>query len=64
MYSISLNFCPFNLQDDEEEEERDIVKAIPVSKRFPSGRFDTVIVLKTDNAESTGLTGTYYATNC
>jgi len=58
-----FKFCPFNLQD-EEEEERDIVKAIPVSKCFPSGRFDTVIVLKTDNAESTGLTGTYYATNC
>ena len=54
-----FKFCPFNLQDDEEE-ERDIVKAIPVSKRFPSGRFDTVIVLRTDNAESTGLTGESY----
>jgi hypothetical protein len=50
-----FKFHPIRLQDD--DEERDVVKAIPVSKRLPSGRFDTVIVLKTDDAESTGLAG-------
>lgn len=52
-----FKFSPLGLQD--EDEERDIVKAIPISKQLPSGRFDTVIVLKTDNAESTGLAGMF-----
>lgn len=51
-----IKFSPLGLQD--EDEERDIVKAIPISRQLPSGRFDTVIVLKTDDAESTGLAGT------
>ena len=54
-----FKFCPLDLQDEEDAEERDIVKAIPISRQLPSGRFDTVIVLKTDNAESTGLAGKY-----
>lgn len=53
-----FKFSPFGLQD--EEEERDVVKAIPISRHLPSGRFDTVIVLKTDNAESTGLAGMFH----
>ena len=53
-----FKFSPFGLQD--EEEERDIVKAIPISRHLPSGRFDTVIVLKTDNAKSTGLAGMFH----
>jgi hypothetical protein len=52
-----FKFSPLGLQDDEVVEERDIVKAIPISRQLPSGRFDTVIILKTDNAESTGLAG-------
>jgi hypothetical protein len=54
-----FKFSPHGLQDEDGAEERDIVKAIPISKQLPSGRFDTVIVLKTDNAESTGLAGKY-----
>ncbi|KAF8906944.1 hypothetical protein CPB84DRAFT_1844079 [Gymnopilus junonius] len=51
-----FRFCPEALQDG--EEEKDIVKAVPRSKGFPHGRFDTVVVLATDEAESHGLTGT------
>lgn len=51
-----FKFSPLGLQD--EDDERDVVKAIPISRQLPSGRFDTVIVLKTDNVESTGLAGT------
>ncbi|KAF8876593.1 hypothetical protein CPB84DRAFT_1817663 [Gymnopilus junonius] len=54
--SNMFRFCPEALQDG--EEEKDIVKAVPRSKGFPHGRFDTVIVLATDEAESHGLTGT------
>ena len=54
-----FKFCSLSLQDEEGEEKRDIVKAIPISRQLPLGRFDTVIVLKTDNAESTGLAGRY-----
>ncbi|RDB30888.1 hypothetical protein Hypma_004899 [Hypsizygus marmoreus] len=51
-----FKFHPSSLQDD--EEESDIVKAIPISKTNPHGRFDTVIVLKGDAAEATGVAGT------
>ena len=50
-----FKFSPLSLQD--EDDERDIVKAIPISRQQSSGCFDTVIVLKTDEAESTGLAG-------
>ena len=50
-----FRFSPLALQD--EDDERDIIKAIPISRQQSSGRFDTVIVLKTDEVESTGLAG-------
>lgn len=46
---------PEGIQDD--EEESDIVKAVPRSSRLPHGRFDTVVCIVDDNAESTGLDG-------
>lgn len=52
-----FKFHPSSLQDDDTE-ENDIVKAIPISRKTPHGRFDPVVVLKGDNAESTGLEGT------
>lgn len=48
---------PTSLVDD--EEEHDIIKATPKSKKFPDGRFDTAVVLYTDDAESTGLQGKF-----
>ena len=42
---------------NEEEEEKDLVKAIPKSAKVPDGCFSTVIVLVNDRAESTGLDG-------
>lgn len=44
---------------DGKEETADIVKAQPVSRKQPDGRFDTVIVLAKDSAESVGLTGAW-----
>ena len=41
-----------------EEETAIIVKAMPKSKKNPHGRFDTVVVINSDQAESTGLEGT------
>jgi len=52
-----FRFHPVSLHD--EEEEHDIVKAMPLSKSLPAGRFDTVIVLDKDEAESTGMAGKY-----
>jgi len=43
------------IQDN--EEETDIVKALPRSSRLPHGRFDTVVCIVDDEAESTGLVG-------
>jgi hypothetical protein len=43
------------LQDG--DEEKDFVKAMPPSKQLPCSRFDPVIVMVSDKAESTGLTG-------
>jgi hypothetical protein len=45
------------LQDG--DEEKDFVKAMPPSKQLPHGRFNPVIVMVSDEAESTGLTGQY-----
>jgi len=50
-------FHPVSLND--EEEEYDLVKAMPISKSLPAGCFDTVIVLDKDEAESTGMAGKY-----
>ncbi|PPQ97258.1 hypothetical protein CVT26_000650 [Gymnopilus dilepis] len=51
-----FRFHPEELQDD--EEEKDLVKAIAKSAKLPHGRFDTVVVLVDEEAESTGLAGT------
>ena len=50
-----FRFHPEEIQDN--EEENDIIKAIPMSGRLPHGRFDTVVVIVKDEAESTGLHG-------
>lgn len=44
-----------SLQD--EMEEKDMVKAVPPSKQLPDGRFDPVVIMVSDEAESTGLAG-------
>jgi hypothetical protein len=46
------------LQD--KEEESDVVKAIPISSKLPSGHFDPVVVLQTDDAEATRMTGMFF----
>lgn len=46
---------PQGIQDD--EEESDIVRALPRSADNPHGRFDTVIAIINNTAESTGLDG-------
>ncbi|KAI1785254.1 hypothetical protein LXA43DRAFT_976331 [Ganoderma leucocontextum] len=53
-----FKFNPDALEDD--EEENDVVKAMPAFGPR-SGRFDSVVVLNTDDAESTGLQGTRIA---
>ena len=51
-------FHPKSIHDvNAEGEEDDIVKAIPKSRQLPFGRFDTVVVITKDDAESTGLAG-------
>ena len=53
-----FRFHPKSIHDvNVEGEEDDIVKAIPKSRRLPFGRFDTVVVITKDDAESTGLAG-------
>ncbi|PPQ81799.1 hypothetical protein CVT26_010042 [Gymnopilus dilepis] len=51
-----FRFHPEGMQDD--EEESDLVRAIPKSAKSPHGQFDTVVVIANDKAESTGLAGT------
>jgi hypothetical protein len=53
-----FRFHPETLQD--EGEENDLVKAIPASSKLPNGRFDTVVALVSDTAESTGLQGSWF----
>ncbi|CAA7267864.1 unnamed protein product [Cyclocybe aegerita] len=48
-------FQPEGIQDD--KEEHDIIWAIPQSKGYPHGRYDTAVVLVNDEAQSTGLAG-------
>jgi hypothetical protein len=50
-----FRFHPQGIHDD--EEESDLVRALPVSTQNPRGRFDTVIAIINDKAESTGLDG-------
>jgi hypothetical protein len=52
-----FRFHPEALQDDHEGEEEDVVKALPESTKLPYGRFDTVVAIVSDTAESTGLAG-------
>jgi hypothetical protein len=54
VYSM-FRFHPEIIQDD--NEECDIVRAVPCSSPCPRGRFDTVIVIDNDIAEATGLEG-------
>jgi hypothetical protein len=50
-----FRFHPQSIQDD--EEEIDLVRALPRSDQNPCGRFDTVIAIVGNTAESTGLDG-------
>lgn len=50
-------FNPGNLFDDDSDAVKEIVKAIPFSKRSLVPRFDTVIVLDADEAQSTAVIG-------
>ena len=50
-----FRFHPQGIQDN--EEENDLVRALPRSAQNPRGRFDTVIAIVNDRAESTGLDG-------
>ena len=54
-----LHITPTSLNDDNAA-EKDTIKAFPVSPQNPFGRFDTVIVMVNDKAESTGLIGMVY----
>ena len=48
-----FHFHPEGIQDN--DEENDLVKALPQSSQNPHGRFDTVIAIINDEAESTGV---------
>ena len=53
-----FKFQPHNLSDISDSEETDTVKAIPKnSLHEPNGCFDTIVVLRSDEAESTGVEG-------
>jgi hypothetical protein len=53
-----FKFQPHHLQDDSDPGEAETVKAIPInSPHEANGRFDTVVVLRTPEAESTGVEG-------
>ncbi|KAE9389273.1 hypothetical protein BT96DRAFT_960073 [Gymnopus androsaceus JB14] len=51
-------FSPSNLFDDDLDGIHETVKAIPVSRRSHIPRFDTLIVMVGDDAQSTALDGT------
>ncbi|KAH9484401.1 hypothetical protein JR316_0003882 [Psilocybe cubensis] len=46
------------INDDQDSDEKAIVKAIPKSAKLPSGQFDTIVAITSEDAESTGLQGT------
>jgi len=50
-----FRFHPQGIQDD--DEENDLVRAFPRSLQNPRGRFNTVVAMIHDKAESTGLAG-------
>ena len=50
-------FLPANMFDDESDGIHETVKAVPISKGKPFPQFDTVIVLDSDEAESTAVHG-------
>jgi Plavaka transposase len=50
-----FRFHPEGIQDN--DEENDLVKALPRSAQNPHSRFDTVIAIVDDEAESTGVVG-------
>lgn len=50
-------FYPANIIDDHLDGIRETIKAIPISKKALTPRFDTVIVMSTDEAESTAVQG-------
>lgn len=50
-----FRFHPASLHN--EDNECDTVKASPITKKMPAGRFDTVVALRMDHAEATGLQG-------
>ena len=50
-----FRFHPQGIHD--EEEESDIVRALPRSEQNPRGRFDTVVAFTKTTGETTGLDG-------
>lgn len=52
-----FRFHPQSLDEEDNPEEQDIVKAIPKSTDLPNGQFDTVVVMVKDTAESTSIIG-------
>lgn len=54
-------FSPLNLFNDDSDGIREIVKAVPICPKSHIPRFDTVIVLDTDEAESTAVQGRIYS---
>lgn len=56
MYNM-FQFQPQTLDNSEDNQEQNIVKAIPKSQELPMGRFDTVIAMIKDEAKSIGVAG-------
>ena len=53
-----FKFVPFNMFDDEADLTlQETVKALPISRKSPTPRFDTAVVLDTDEAQSTAVAG-------
>ena len=52
-------FTLTNLSDNELDGTRDVVKAVPVSAKVLIPRFDTVMVLDSDDAEATAVQGLF-----
>jgi len=52
-----FRFHPETIQDDDDVDGCDIVRAIPSSPSYHKGQFDTVIVIDKDDAEATGMEG-------
>ena len=54
-------FSPTNLFNDDSDGIWEIVKAVPICPKSHIPRLDTVIVLDTDEAESTAVQGRIYS---